>query len=155
MDRTTRSPFPRRRTTPPRSLTRVPSTTRHQVDRTSSGLKGRSERDGIARAVIGAKVMAGGRQVTPAGLLCRLILEPVIGRQALELPLHRIDPGDIGCNEMIAAPLAGPHLKVAARESCGGTPAAKMDKRGEILLLLPARRHIGNAGENRRDIAGQ
>ena len=56
---------------------------------------------------------------------------------------------------MIAAPLAGHHLKVAAREGCGGTPAAKMDKRGEILLLLRACRHIGDAGENRRDIASQ
>src|SRR4051794_9167478 len=47
---------------------------------------------------------------------------------------------------MIAAPLAGHHLKVAAREGCGGAPPAKMGKRGEILLLLPACRAIGGAG---------
>ena len=56
---------------------------------------------------------------------------------------------------MIAAAFVGHHLKLAAREGCGGTPAAKMDEGGEILLLLRACRHIARAGENRRDIAVQ
>ena len=30
----------------------------------------------------------------------------VVGREAQELPLHCVDPGDIGRNEMIAAPFA-------------------------------------------------
>src|ERR1700752_4725858 len=57
---------------------------------------------------------------------CELILG--VGRQALKLPLHRIDLADIACNEMIAAALVRVHLKLAARESRGGTRAAEMDE---------------------------
>jgi hypothetical protein len=34
------------------------------------------------------------------------LLIAAIDREAQELPLHRVDPGDIGRNEMIAAPFA-------------------------------------------------
>ena len=47
-----------------------------------------------------------------------------IGRKAQELPLHRIDVSDIGRDEMIAAALAGDHLKMAACESCRRASAA-------------------------------
>jgi len=71
------------------------------------------------------------------------------------LPLHRIDPGDIACNEVIAATHVGDHLKLAACKSCGGTRAAEMDERRKILLLLRRCRHIAGAGENISDIAVQ
>ncbi len=54
---------------------------------------------------------------------------------------------------MIAAALAIHHLKLAARESRGGTRPAEMDEGGEILLLLRARLYITGAGENIGDIA--
>ena len=74
---------------------------------------------------------------------CELI--PFIGCKPHELPLHRVDPGDIGRNEMIAAALAGDHPKVAAGESRGRTGAAEMDEGGEscfccgLALTSPAR----------------
>ena len=73
-------------------------------------------------------------------------LQAAIGREALELPFHRIDPGDIACDEVIAAALAGHHLKMTARESGGGAGAAEMDEGGEILLLLRVDRHIACSG---------
>ena len=72
----------------------------------------------------------------------RLTLVPAIGRKAKELPLHRIDLGEIGGDEVIAAPLAGHHLKITACECCGGTGAAEMDEGSEILFLLRACRHV-------------
>jgi hypothetical protein len=66
----------------------------------------------------------------------RLTLVPAIGRKAQELPLHRIDLGEIGGDEVIAAPLAGHHLKITACECSGGTGAAEMDEGSEILFLL-------------------
>ena len=57
----------------------------------------------------------------------RLTLVPAIGRKAQELPLHRIDLGEIDGDEVIAAPLAGHHLKITACECCGGTGAAEME----------------------------
>jgi len=72
----------------------------------------------------------------------RLTLVPAIGRKAKELPLHRIDFGEIGGDEVIAAPLAGHHLKITACECCGGTGAAEMDEGSEILFLLRACRHV-------------
>ena len=56
---------------------------------------------------------------------------------------------------MIAAALAGRHLKVTAHEGRGGTCAAEMDEGGEILLLLRACRCVWRAGKNRRDIVVQ
>ena len=56
----------------------------------------------------------------------------VVGRKAQKLPLHRVDLGEIGRDEVIAAALAGHHLKAAVREGRGGTCAAEMDEGGEI-----------------------
>jgi hypothetical protein len=36
-----------------------------------------------------------------------MTLIPTVGRKAKELPLHLIDPGEIGRDEVIAAALAG------------------------------------------------
>ena len=85
----------------------------------------------------------------------RLTLVPAIGRKAQELPLHRIDPSEIARDEVIAAALAGHHLKITACECCSGTGAAEVDEGSEILFLLRACRHFRCAGENRRDIAVQ
>ena len=71
---------------------------------------------------------------------------------AQKLPLHRIDLGEICRDEMIAAALAGHHLKTTVHESRGGTCAAEMDECGEILLLLRACRCVWRAGKNCRDI---
>jgi len=90
-----------------------------------------------------------------ANMTHRLTLVPAIGRKAQELPLHRIDLGEIGGDEVIAAPLAGHHLKITACECCGGTGAAEMDEGSEILFLRRACRHFRCAGENRRDNAVQ
>ena len=75
-------------------------------------------------------------------------LIPAVGGKAQELPLHRIDPGEIGRDEVIAAALAGHQVKTTAHEGLGGTCAAEMDECGEILFLLRACRHIARAGEN-------
>jgi hypothetical protein len=61
---------------------------------------------------------------------------------ARRLPLHRIDLGEICRDQMIAAALAGHHLKTTEHEGCGKTCAAKMDECGEILLLLRACRCV-------------
>ena len=75
-------------------------------------------------------------------------LVPDVVRQSLELPFHRIDPGDIGRDEVVAAAFVGGHAKLATRESGGGAGAAEMDEGGEVLLLLRAGGHVG-AVENR------
>src|ERR1700738_790662 len=80
-------------------------------------------------------------------------LVAAIGCEAQELPLHRVDLGDIGSNEMIAAPFAGHHLKVTACVSGGRTSAAEMDKGSQVLLLLRVWLHIAREGENRRHMA--
>src|SRR5260221_7072098 len=56
---------------------------------------------------------------------------------------------------MIAAALAGHHLKTTVHEGRGGTCAAEMDECGEILLLLRACRCVWRAGKNCRDIVVQ
>jgi hypothetical protein len=78
---------------------------------------------------------------------------PAVGGKAQKLPIHRIDPGEICRDEMIAAALAGHHLKTTVHEGQGGTCAAEMDECGEILLLL--RRCVRRAGKNRHDIVVQ
>ncbi len=93
---------------------------------------------------------SGSKYRVPAGALI-----VAIGCKEQELPLHRVDLGDIGRNEMISAPFAGHHLKVTACVSGGGTSAAEMDKGGEILLLLRVGRHIARSGEDGGDIAVQ
>jgi hypothetical protein len=55
------------------------------------------------------------------------LLIPVIGRKPHELSFHRIDPGDVGRDEVIAAALAGHHPEIAACESRGRTRAAEVD----------------------------
>src|SRR4030081_4095869 len=56
---------------------------------------------------------------------------------------------------MIAAALAGHHLKTTVHEGRGGTCAAEMDECGEILLLLRACRCAWRVGKNCRDIVVQ
>src|SRR5258708_16952870 len=73
--------------------------------------------------------------------------------EAPELPLHLAHPGEIGGDVVIAAPLARRHVESAARGCFGGTRAAEMDDRGEILLLLRTRPRIRPARENGRDVA--
>lgn len=47
-------------------------------------------------------------------------LTPAIGSRAQELALHRVDPREIGRNEVIAAALAGDHLKTTAYKAPAG-----------------------------------
>src|SRR6202011_2157173 len=84
----------------------------------------------------------------------RCVLIPVVGRKAKELPLHCVDPGDIGRDEVIAAAFVSQHLKFASGESRGGASAAKMDEGRNILLLLRACGHV-RAGEDGGHIAVQ
>ena len=70
---------------------------------------------------------------------------PATTPKAQELALHRVDPGDIGRDEVIAAAFVGQHLKLAAGESRGGASAAKMDEGRNILLLLRACGHSARA----------
>ena len=56
---------------------------------------------------------------------------------------------------MIAAALAGHHLKVTACESRGGTRAAEMDEGGKILLLLRAGLDVACARQNPSHVAIQ
>ena len=84
-------------------------------------------------------------------LILPLIL--VVDRKAQKLPLHRIDLGEVGRDEMITAALAPHHLEATAHEGPGGSSAAEMDERGEILLLLRAGRHVRCVNETRRDAA--
>ena len=53
-------------------------------------------------------------------LILPLIL--VVDRKAQKLPLHRIDLGEVGRDEMIAAALAHHHLEATAHEGPGGSP---------------------------------
>ena len=50
-----------------------------------------------------------------------LTLIPAVGSKAQKLPLHRIDLGEICRDEVIAAALAGHHLKTTVHEGRGGT----------------------------------
>src|SRR4030081_2192395 len=84
-----------------------------------------------------------------------MTLISAVGSKAQKLPLHRIDLGEIYRDEMIAAALAGHHLKTTVHEGRGGTCAAEMDECGEILLLLRACRCVWRAGKNCRDIVVQ
>jgi hypothetical protein len=84
-----------------------------------------------------------------------LTLIPAVGSKAQKLPLHHIDLGQICRDEVIAAALAGHHLKTAVHEGQGRTCPAEMDECGEILFLLRACRCVWRAGKNRRDIVVQ
>jgi len=60
----------------------------------------------------------------------------LIGGEALELPLHRVDLSEIGCNVVVTAALAGGQGKTAAREDPGRACATEMNDGGEFLPLL-------------------
>jgi len=46
----------------------------------------------------------------------------LVDRKTQKLPLHRIDLGEVGRDEMIAAALARHHLEATAHEGPGGSP---------------------------------
>src|SRR3954453_15467398 len=94
-----------------------------------------------------------GLRLASAGKTSMLV--PALGSKAQKLALHRIDLGEIGRDEVIAAALAGRHLKAAVGEGQRGAGAAEMDECGEILLLLRVWRRVARASENRGDIAVQ
>jgi hypothetical protein len=82
------------------------------------------------------------------------VLVVAVFRKLLEKPLHHVDLGDVRCNEMIPASLAGGHLKMATSVSGGRTSATEMDKSGEVLLLLRTSRNACS-GEDGGNIAVQ
>jgi hypothetical protein len=88
-------------------------------------------------------------------LLSSFVLVVAVFRKLLEKPLHHVDLGDVGCNEMIPASLAGGHLKMATSVSGGRTSATEMDKGGEILLLLRIDGHGARSSDDGGDIAVQ
>jgi hypothetical protein len=83
------------------------------------------------------------------------LLAAALARKAQELSLHRIDFGDIRRDEVIAAALAGDHVKPAACVGRGRARAAEMDESGEILLLLRACGRYAGMGESCRHMAVQ
>src|SRR5580698_3011146 len=84
---------------------------------------------------------------------CTLV--PTLSPKPHELPFHRVDVSDIGRDEVIAAALAGHHLKMAACEGGRRTRAAEMDEGREILLLAGSGLRLAGAGENVCDMAVQ
>src|SRR3984885_12715197 len=85
----------------------------------------------------------------------RSTLVPAVGRKPYELALQCVDVSDIGRDEMIAAALAGHHLKMTG---CGGgrrTRAAEMDEGREILLLAGGGLLVARSGENLSDMTVQ
>jgi hypothetical protein len=50
-----------------------------------------------------------------------------VGREPQELPLHRIDMGEVCRDVMVAATLAGDQMETALRERFGQTCAAEMN----------------------------
>ena len=74
--------------------------------------------------------------------------------EAQELPLHRVDRGEVCCDVVVAATLAEGQTEAAARKGLGRTCAAEMDDGGEILLLLRARR-VRPVCENCCDVAAR
>ena len=61
------------------------------------------------------------------------------GGETPELPLHRVDPGEIDRDVVVAAAFAWHQLKTTAGEGCGRTGTAEMDDGSEILRLLQTR----------------
>ena len=61
------------------------------------------------------------------------------GGETPELLLHRVDPGEIDRDVVVAAAFARHQLKTTAGESRGGTGTAEMDDGSEILRLLQTR----------------
>src|SRR3984885_13295917 len=85
----------------------------------------------------------------------RSALLRLVGRQPYELPLQCIDVSDIGRDEMIAAALAGHHLKMTPCERSRRPRAAEMDEGREILLLAGSGLRLAGAGEHVSDMAVQ
>src|ERR1700744_531570 len=100
-----------------------------------------------------AHLVIGPREGRTRRLRASHALIAAIGRQAQELPFHRIDPRDIGRNEVIAAAFTGHHPEVTARVPCGGAGTAEMDKGGQILFLLRAWPRLARAAENLSHVA--
>jgi hypothetical protein len=63
----------------------------------------------------------------------------LFGDETLELPLHRVDPGEIDRDLVVAATFVGHQLKTTAGEGCGRTSTAEMNDGSEILRLLRTR----------------
>ena len=79
----------------------------------------------------------GGNRIDPKPLF--MAGRPKSFAQTPELPLHRVDAGDVGGDVVVAAAFVAPQLKAAAGEACSRTGAAEMGDYGEILFLLQSR----------------
>src|SRR4029453_11171411 len=83
-----------------------------------------------------AEAMRGGRPGTRAASLAAPVRTLADGREAAEQPLHRVDLRQVGVNVVIAAFLAGGQLEASPRERVAPSGAAKVNDRGQVLLLL-------------------
>src|ERR1700727_3495 len=110
---------------------------------------------GLASSMRPGMTKNGGLLASAIRLVRSCPLAPTLRGQPHELPFHRIDVSDIGRDEVIAAALAGHHLKMAACEGGRRTRAAEMDKGREILLLAGSGLRLAGAGENVCDMAVQ
>ena len=61
------------------------------------------------------------------------------GGETPKLPLHRVDPGEIDRDVVVAAAFARHRFKTTAGEGCGRTSTAEMNDGSEILRLLQTR----------------
>lgn len=88
----------------------------------------------------------------PAPALDRMLRALAVGREAQELPLHRIDMGEVFRDVMVAATLTGDQMETALRERFGQTCAAEMNCRSEFLTARIARARTERADRisNRR-----
>ena len=77
------------------------------------------------------------------------------GGETSELPLHRVDPGEIDRDVVVAAAFVWHQLKTTAGEGCGRTSTAEMDDGSEILRLLQTRCRVWPACEYLHDIPVQ
>src|SRR4029453_11112183 len=64
----------------------------------------------------------------------------VDGREAAEQPLHRVDLRQVATHVVVAALLAGGQLEAPPREAGAPSGTAKVNDRGQVLLLLERRR---------------
>src|SRR5262245_19579631 len=83
------------------------------------------------------------------------IAQSAVAGDAQELPLNRVDLGEIRRNVVIPAALAGDKMEAPARESLRLTCTAQMNYCGELLLVLWANRCVWPLRENRGHIAVQ
>jgi hypothetical protein len=82
-------------------------------------------------------------------------LDLPFGSETPKLPLHRVDPGKIDRDVVVAAAFARHQFKTTAGEDCGRTGTAEMDDGSEILRLLQTRYCVWPASEYFRDIPVQ